>query len=236
MSLRRGILALAAAATLLLPVAPASAATIDVTYGLSGGFLVGGTTPMGTGGTGTMTLRYQATFPSTIQPGPVAVVSFNFGPQTFNIPSIFGVTNAAMTGAVGFQINGGAGIYGGGNLSLLHTNGLQTGFIHCQNATACGVLGLGAFLVTQPLGITTAVSPTAPVPMSGPAVATPATATLRIPTTLLATFLGVPGTWTFVGTEISRTVIPEPTTLPLLALGAGGVLGAGWIARRSRRS
>jgi hypothetical protein len=51
---------------------------------------------------------------------------------------------------------------------------------------------------------------------------------------VLGTILGLPYTLNLSAQEVSRHVIPEPTTLPLVALGLAGAALAGRRVRRSK--
>ena len=112
-----------------------------------------------------------------------------------------------------------------------------TGFIHCNgSATLCGLAGFPYPSVPLPQ------TPTGPGPF--PAAVAPlmfyggvwgsggfASGTLSFTRTQPSTITLV---YHYVGSEVSRIAVPEPSSFMLFALAFGGLAGAGSFARRRR--
>jgi hypothetical protein len=216
----------------------AGAATIDVDYALTGGFVQVGGQGTATFGPPLVTnakakLRYDstATPPGSIVPGAVHIQSFSFF-QPWSIKTLFSVPGATMYGYVGFQFSAsqGGALSGGGSLVLPALAGLQPlPGVHC-NAVACGILGLTGF---------TSITFSAGTPFTGLSLVgtghlgtAPGTIALSVPQ--LTNFLGAAVAFNVTGTEVSRTYIPEPATGTMLGLGLLSLAAFSGLARRRR--
>jgi hypothetical protein len=234
---------------------------VDVQYNVVADItFLQGAGPVATGVTGTMTIRYNngtgVTGGTTIASGNARLMSLNVsGPMLVYVPGILMLTGnstvamgtAAAIGSWGSNIpNTGTGTAPVGGLRLLGLNGAFAGLGNCTNlgtAPACTGNGmpvgsnpnvLGAAFANRGLTGYGNFNPTGPPsPLSFLTVS--ATSPLSFATMNMATnFLGAPlELGNIIGTETSRTAVPEPNTALLLA---GGIIGLGWFGSSRKRN
>ncbi|HIF91791.1 MAG TPA: PEP-CTERM sorting domain-containing protein [Myxococcales bacterium] len=216
----------------------ASAANIDVTYNLTGGFAPTGagtgTLTMAAPVIGTATIRYTspASAPTSINAGAAQLQTFSIF-QQWTLTNAFSVQGAIFNGYVGIQMNTGGqagALTGGGALGFAGLNGVQPLPIHC-NAAACPIFGLTGFTSMQFSAGTAIVG----LSLNGAGhLGTVAPGIVGLSSPQLTSFLGAGITFNVTGTEVSRVVapIPEPGTGMLLMLGLTGLAGVSSAARR----
>lgn len=238
---KRLALASLLAALLLGPQAASAAPFVDVTYDLSDSTavstipLLGVTTTVPPRGTisGGQKIRYSSDSATGVATGPVDLISFYL-----SVHATVGYTGYTAGGGkafitlntadlhiefLGLTLGAGPGqLLAGGTITPLGASGSfrVTGSLHCFRL--CAALNVSATT-------TTVLRPDrfkAPLPVLTGAVGQPhvlrGTATgVSFAVAPYATNVGiaVTGTTFLVGREISRTPVPEPSTLPLLASG-----------------
>lgn len=230
--------AMAAGLLLLLGAAPtAQAVPVDVVYSVStSAAVLSGAIPIGTfNGTATIRYRGSGTFSSpTIDHGPARLMSWNSaGP--INVTVGTAVVTGSQTFATGIQWMGVTGTLKSTGLIFLPLSGVGNAAAHCTNTgagTACtGVIGLPSSVPTSgPIPISTVLVALGSAPITTGAGDPMTTFSLF---GLLGTFNGIAieGTSTF--TELSRTQIPEPSSLSMLWLGLAGLAaGRSYLRRR----
>lgn len=216
--MRRFVLMLIGVVAVTAHAMDARAASMAVTYSVSGVATLSGLGPVGAFG-GTMTIGYRATngvasgTAGTILAGGARVLSGNLtAPLNF---SVFGA--AFVTGFLSGPIgNGGLGSLSAGGALSVPMLGLLGGTAHCTGAICTGVLGLPASVVVPAsLGIGGI--------LAAPGAGLPPLATLVFGNAQIGTFGGNAILSQITATEVSRhysnAIVPEPSALPLLGMG-----------------
>ncbi len=229
---------------------------VDVQYNVVADITFLGGNPVATGITGTMTIRYNngtgTGTGTTIAAGDARLMSLNAsglmaldaGVLTMTGTSQVHMGTASAIGSWGSNIpNTGTGTAPVGGLRLLGINGAFSGVGACHSVVPgyCGLQGLpegypvplGAVFGGQSLTGYNNFNPAGPPsPLSFLSVS--ATQATAFGTIQLATnFFGAPlELGNIVGTETSRTFVPEPNTALLLG---GGIIGLGLFGTSRRK-
>jgi len=225
---------------LLIGTAPAAQAVpVDVVYSVStSAAVLNGAIPIGSfSGTATIRYRGSGTFSSpVVDHGPARLMSWNSAG-----PISVAVGTALITGSqslsTGIQWMGMTGTLQSTGKIFLPLRATGTAAAHCTNTgagTSCtGVIGLpSSFPTSGPLPISTVLAALASAPITTGAGDPKATFSLF---GLLGTFNGIAIEGTSTLTELSRTQIPEPSSLSMLWLGIAGLAGGrSWLRRRQR--
>jgi hypothetical protein len=234
-ALSLGLLALAALAP------AAQAVPVDVHYDVTTtAAVVNGLIGVGTF-TGTSTVRYRgsgtisapvvehglANIVTWVSSGPISVAHSLLGTA---------VVTGQQTLSVGWQPKG--SLKSTGQVAL-HLRGTGTALAHCNNT------GTGAACTAAPISIPASVPQNGTLPVStvlaGLAGAPITTGAGNIKSTFtvfgfLGSFNGIAISGTSTFTEVSRTQVPEPSSLSMLWVGVAGLAGArSWHRRRVRK-
>lgn len=237
-------LALATGLLILIGFAPTvQAIPVDVTYSITGTTAVlTGAIPIGSF-SGTATIRYRGSGTISapeVDHGQARIMTWNTSGPVNASGGLLGtaVITGAQTLNTGIQKMGLIGTLKSSGLIFLPLAGTGTASAECNNVgagTNCtGVIGIPAGIPTSgPLAIDTVMAALASAPITTGAGDVKATFSLF---GQLGTFnaIAIEGTATL--TELSRTQIPEPSSLSMLWVGLAGLAGArSWQRGRTRR-
>ena len=232
--MKRAILGLAVCVAVAGLAPAAHGLSMDITYNVSATASLGGTA-MGTI-TGTVGIRYTATGTpgqvttslGTVLHGPAhllgGTLTGTFSAMVYG-DTVTGSLTAIMPGSPPGTLKS------VGSLSFPAVNVIVNGLIHCTGAT-CGLVGLPQSLPVPLSSLFPPVVVPVKVPGAAPGSALPKTLTWSAMS--LGSMGSMPLTATVVATEINRHLVPEPSTLPLVAMGLAGIAGVA-ARQRSRR-
>ncbi len=216
------------------PVSAAHAAKMEVRYDLNGTATLRGSIldPIPVGNiAGTAKVRYDAApggvesgSTGTPRHGPATLVSLNAGG-----PLLFTLLGDTLTGMVTLGGSGTGTLRSNGLLDLA-ISGFAGGSIHCSGAT-CAFFGLTPSVV-NPISL--------PFFQTITGIPAATTGSSLLPTIFVSglsfgTFGGLTLTAGLTLKEVGRHYVPEPSTLPLLAVGLAGFAGLAHASRRLRR-
>jgi hypothetical protein len=233
--MKRAILA-AVACVALLGLGPAAHAyTMEITYDITGSATLGGI-GMGTV-SGNVGISYSATGTAgqvtsssgTVLKGPAHLLG-----GTLSGPISFMFAGDTVTGQLTAIIPGTApgSLTTAGALSFPAVSLAVNGFIHCSGAT-CGVVSLPSGV---PVNLTSLFhSIVLPVHIPSAAPGSSLQTSFAWSGISLGHIASMPLVLTVTGQEVSRHLVPEPSTLPLLAMGLAGLAAVGTGLRRKRR-
>ena len=221
-------------AALVAHAAAANAVSMSVTYNLTGTLTVPIVGLISPNVTGTLNVSYAnatgVTSGSTgmVFHGPATIAAGTLmAPLAFNVLGQAGITGS-LAGPL-TNMGPGALSSGAGNLMLPFT-AMLTGMVHCSDIVPGACAGFGfpnsvAVPAAQsPAGVLSALGVGAISGLLLPAFA--------FNSLVVGSFQGFPIIAALAATEVSRHVVPEPTTMPLLAL---GLVAFALTGRRLRR-